>query len=125
MMGADQVGEIFDTAIDLAHVGYGLLRDDDDFEVVVAPMLSTLVFRYRPDILPESVADDVNPRIRTELFRRGSAIVAGTKVDGRSWLKFTLLNPATTVDDLGAILDLVREIGRDLLDELHPHVEAH
>lgn len=125
MMGADQVGEIFDTAIDLAHVGYGLLRDDDDFEVVVAPMLSTLVFRYRPDILPESVADDVNPRIRTELFRRGSAIVAGTKVDGRSWLKFTLLNPATTADDLRAILDLVREIGRDLLDELHPHVEAH
>ena len=32
--------------------------------------------------------------------RRGGAVVAGTKVDGRQYLKFTLLNPETTLDDI-------------------------
>ena len=106
------------TVIDLANVGHGLLRDDPDFEVVVAPALSTLVFRFRPGDVPEGIADDVNPRIRRTIAGRGTAVIAGTVVDGRAWLKFTLLNPETSADDLRAVLDLIREIGRELLDEL-------
>ncbi len=117
-MGADAIGDYFDDVIDLAHVGHGLLRDDPDFEVVVAPALSTLVFRFRPADVPEGIADEVNPRIRRTIAGRGNAVIAGTVVDGRAWLKFTLLNPETTADDLRAVLDLIREIGRELLDEL-------
>lgn len=117
-MGADAIGDYVDDVIDLAHVGHGLLLDDPDFEVVVAPALSTLVFRFRPGDVPDGVADDVNPRIRRTIAGRGNAVIAGTVVDGRAWLKFTLLNPETTADDLRAVLDLIREIGRELLDEL-------
>lgn len=38
--------------------------------------------------------------------------MAGTTLRGRSWLKFTLLNPNTTVADIHGVLDLIREIGR-------------
>ncbi|MGJ9411674.1 pyridoxal phosphate-dependent decarboxylase family protein [Aeromicrobium sp. CF4.19] len=124
MMGADAVGEGFDTVIDLAREGHAILRDDTDLEIRVAPALSTLVFRYRPDGLPEDVADHVNPRIRAALFRGGRAVVAGTTVDGRSWLKLTLLNPAATIDDVRVVLEQVRAAGRDLLDETHPYQEV-
>ncbi len=117
-MGADAIGDYLDDVIDLAHIGYGLLRDDPDFEVVVAPALSTLVFRFRPADVPEGIADEVNPRIRRTIAGGGNAVIAGTVIDGRAWLKFTLLNPETTADDLRAVLDLIREIGRELLDEL-------
>ncbi|KAA1398260.1 aspartate aminotransferase family protein [Aeromicrobium ginsengisoli] len=121
-MGADAIGDYFDAVIDLAAVGHGLLRDDPDFEVVVAPALSTLVFRFRPEEVPEGVADEVNPRIRRTIAGRGDAVMAGTVVGGRAWLKFTLLNPETTVGDVRSVLDLIREIGRELLDELRTEV---
>lgn len=117
IMGAEQVGDIFDAVIDLASEVYECLRDDDDFEVITAPSLSTLVFRFRPVRMGVGTADELNPLIRTRLFDEGKAIVAGTKVDGHSWLKFTLLNPETTRDDLLGILDLIRGIGNDLHDE--------
>jgi L-2,4-diaminobutyrate decarboxylase len=41
-------------------------------------------------------------------------MVAGTKVDGRSWLKLTLLNPLTTTDDVLGILAEVVVVGDEL-----------
>jgi L-2,4-diaminobutyrate decarboxylase len=113
-MGADAIGDAVDTVIDLAEQGHRLLVDDPELEVVTAPTLSTLVFRFRPPGTGEDEADEVNPRIRRALAHGGTAVVAGTKVGGRSWLKLTLLNPTTTVDDLRAVLDLVRSTGHAL-----------
>ena len=42
-------------------------------------------------------------------------MVAATKVDGSTWLKFTLLNPRASVEDITAILDGIREIGAGLV----------
>ncbi|WP_375000717.1 pyridoxal phosphate-dependent decarboxylase family protein [Aeromicrobium sp. CTD01-1L150] len=123
-MGADAVGEGFDAAIDLAREGHAVLRDDPDFEIRVAPTLSTLVFRYRPDGVGEDLSDELNPRIRSALFRDGRAVVAGTRVEGRAWLKLTLLNPAATLEDVCSVLEQVRAAGRDLLDELHSFQEV-
>ncbi len=48
-------------------------------------------------------------------------MVAGTKVDGRHYLKFTLLNPATTVDDIAYVLDLIAGHAERYV---HDHVAA-
>ncbi len=42
-------------------------------------------------------------------------MVAGTKVDGRAWLKLTLLNPLTTADDVLGILAEVVAVGDELV----------
>lgn len=118
-MGADAIGDYVDAVVDLARSGYELMCDDPDLEVVTEPTLSTLVFRFRPPGLAVSVADEVNPDIRRVIAGSGSAVIAGTKVDGHAWLKLTMLNPDTTVDDLRAVLGLVREIGRELVDASH------
>nr|MCW2727592.1 hypothetical protein [Aeromicrobium sp.] len=124
-MGADAIGEYVDAVIDLARAGYDLLRDDADLEVVTAPMLSTLVFRFRPAGLSQADADVVNPAIRRTIAGSGSAVIAGTTSGGRSWLKLTMLNPETTIDDLRAVLDLVCETGHRLVDERHTSQEVH
>lgn len=121
VMGADAVGEMFDTCIDLAHDAWALLDGSDQIEVVIEPALSTLVFRYRPSTIDDPAAlDEINLRIRRALFASGQAIVAGTKVDGRDYLKFTLLNPETQLSDLRAIVDLVGSIGRDVSLDVLP-----
>lgn len=123
-MGADAIGEGFDSVIELASQMYPILRDDPEIEIQIEPTLSTLVFRYRPDSMSEATADDVNPRIRSALFRDGRAVVAGTRIDGHAWLKLTLLNPLATLQSLGQIMSLVRTAGRDLASERRAFEEA-
>ncbi|MFD6493254.1 lysine decarboxylase DesA [Streptomyces sp. NPDC059944] len=108
VMGADGIGELFDEVCDLAAQGWELLAADPRFDVVVEPSLSTLVFRIIPSGVtdPDSI-DRANLYARKALFASGDAVVAGTKVGGRHYLKFTLLNPETTVDDIAAVLDLI------------------
>ncbi|MEV7288124.1 aspartate aminotransferase family protein [Streptomyces sp. NPDC093252] len=107
-MGADGVGALFDEVCDLAAEGYRLLTADPRFDVAAEPVLSTLVFRYVPAAVTDPAAvDRANLYARKALFASGEAVVAGTKVAGRHYLKFTLLNPETTPSDLTAVLDLL------------------
>ncbi|WP_433293962.1 pyridoxal phosphate-dependent decarboxylase family protein [Actinoplanes sp. CA-030573] len=116
-IGSDRIGEMFDAVVDRAHEAHRHLLDDPDFEVLAAPTLSTLLFRYRPAGLSVPECDVLTPRLRQRLFHDGRAIVAGTTAGGHHWLKFTLLNPNTTMAHLRDVLDLIREIGRDLAGE--------
>jgi L-2,4-diaminobutyrate decarboxylase len=114
IMGPDAVGDYFDAAIDLAHRVHDELTGMPDLEVAAPPALSTLVFRYRPDGLSGHEAGGLNARIRAELYRRGTGMVAATKVGASTWLKLTLLNPRATTSDITAVLDEVRDIGAEL-----------
>ncbi|MFE9254717.1 pyridoxal phosphate-dependent decarboxylase family protein [Streptomyces sp. NPDC006879] len=122
IMGADGVGQLFDEVIDLASAGWQIIDADPRFEVVVRPQLSTLVFRYHPTatMRPELV-DEANLHARKALFASGEAVVAGTKVDGDQYLKFTLLNPQTTTADLVAVLDLLATHAEQYLGEALVH----
>jgi len=68
-------------------------------EVVCRPELSTLVFRLA------DASDEANLQAREALLAAGSAVIAMTRVDGRQYLKFTLLNPDTTLRDIAEVLD--------------------
>ncbi|WP_406402232.1 aspartate aminotransferase family protein [Streptomyces sp. NBC_00879] len=118
VMGADGVGQLFDEVCDLAAAGWELLAADPRYDVVVQPQLSTLVYRY----IPRSAADPAeidraNLYARKALFASGEAVVAGTKVGGRQYLKFTLLNPETTTEDIAAVLDLIAGHAEQYLGE--------
>ncbi|MEE1739626.1 aspartate aminotransferase family protein [Streptomyces sp. BE147] len=108
VMGADGIGALFDEVCDRAAEGWRLLDADPRFEVAVRPQLSTLVFRYVPArVTAPAGIDRANLYARKALFASGEAVVAGTKVGSRQYLKVTLLNPGTSVEDLAAVLDLL------------------
>ncbi|MFE2633211.1 pyridoxal phosphate-dependent decarboxylase family protein [Streptomyces scopuliridis] len=108
VMGADGIGQLFDEVCELAAEGWRLLAADPRYDVVVEPRLSTLVFRYVPArITSPSAIDRANLHARKALFASGEAVVAGTSVGGRQYLKFTLLNPETSIRDITAVLDLI------------------
>jgi L-2,4-diaminobutyrate decarboxylase len=110
IMGADALGALFDEVVERAAEAWELLVTDRRFEVVTKSPLSTVVFRYLPaETAAHELADDANLYAREALAASGEALVAGTKVDGRQYLKFTLLNPETTVADIRYVLDLIAE----------------
>ncbi|MDG4839645.1 aspartate aminotransferase family protein [Micromonospora sp. WMMD967] len=107
VMGPDALGALFDEVVDRAADAWQLVSEDPRFEVVTRSELSTVVFRYLPTGPGRELADAANLHAREALAASGLAVVAGTRVDGHHFLKFTLLNPATTVDDVDHVLELI------------------
>lgn len=116
-MGPDAIGSYVDTVVALAERAAQTLADDPHLELCAEPSLSTLVLRFRPDGMGEDAADRLQERIRQTVYERGTAMVAATKVDGRCWLKLTLLNPLATLDDVLAVTGQLSAVGRELTRE--------
>ncbi|PWG14122.1 pyridoxal-dependent decarboxylase [Streptomyces sp. V2] len=108
VMGAEGIGELFDEVVDRADHAWRLMARDQRFDVVTRPTLSTLVFRYEPrsEAGPEAV-DRANLYAREMLSSAGVAVIAATVVKGRHHLKFTLLNPETSIADIAYVLELI------------------
>ncbi|MFJ3444557.1 pyridoxal phosphate-dependent decarboxylase family protein [Streptomyces sp. NPDC086081] len=80
------------------------------FELHAPPVLSTVLFR------PADTPDATVAAVRRALLTDGTAVLGRARLDGRLWLKATLLNPATGPDDLAALLQLVAESRATLVE---------
>lgn len=110
IIGERSIGEAFDRVIHLARQTHMLLLSEPSVDVVHRPQLSTVVFRIKPGLYErEEDIDELNREIRKGLSRSGEAIVAGTKIFGRQYLKFTLLNPSTTIQDVQTVVKLIKQ----------------
>lgn len=108
-LGQDGLGALVDRTLALADDVAGLLRADPAFELACEPTLNAVTFRYRPvrehaHCDPGPWADHVTEAAREQLFDAGTAVVARTTVDDRAHVKFTLMNPRTTVADIQSVL---------------------
>lgn len=117
VMGADAVGELVDAVVDLAQAAHQRLRQDDRVEVLAAPELSTLLLRPVAPGLDPAAVDALVPRVRAALWEGGEHVVAATVVDGRRWLKLTLLNPMAGVEDVMSVIEGIVAAADDLLGE--------
>ncbi|TQV84725.1 aspartate aminotransferase family protein [Exilibacterium tricleocarpae] len=116
IMGPGKLGDVFERVTALARQAYCLLDAQSSIDVLHRPELSTLVFRYRPnESHSASEIDAANEFIRKAIFRSGQAVIASTKVGARRYLKFTILNPATTLADIEAVVELIIAYGRQYL----------
>jgi len=97
-------------ALDLYHS----IKDDDNFEIAHKPELSTLVFRYKANGVEEdAIHNTINLYIKNTLFKSGQASIASTKLNDKTYLKFTLLNPKSTINDLLSIIAMIKETGNN------------
>jgi L-2,4-diaminobutyrate decarboxylase len=120
-MGRRRLGSYIDEIIALAQQTAVLLRRDPDFELLHQPEISALVFRYAPPgarvELTEGQLSDLNLAIRKAMFNEGKALVAGTRVNQEVYLKFTLLNPLTTITDIQDIIKIIKRHGKEYLNQ--------
>jgi len=108
VMGAEQIGNVFDKVIKLAKQTHAILNQDDEFEVIHQPEISTLVFRFYQKNLPNELLNTVNNQIKEKCFKAGECAIARTKVKGVQYLKFTLLNPTTSIKHISEILSEIK-----------------
>ncbi|MFC7154904.1 pyridoxal phosphate-dependent decarboxylase family protein [Halomarina halobia] len=115
-LGRRRLAALVEYTLDLADEVAARIAADPDLELATEPALNAVVFRYVPSSAAGDGgrADRINESIRDALLAEGDAVLARTEVGGRTHLKFTLLNPRTTVEDAEGILRRVTALGRDL-----------
>lgn len=120
-VGAEAIGRLFDAGCALARTTYQRMLAEPRLDLLHAPELGTIVFRFRPSLgLAPEVLDELNEAIRTDLAARGEAMLAATRVRGRRYLKFTLLNAETTPAQMDEIVTLVLCTGERLAADRVP-----
>ena len=100
-LGRSGLGALTEAVCAQAHAFAALVAEHPGFDLHAAPVISTVLFR------PAGADDRHVAAVRRRLLEEGRAVVGRARVDGRLWLKATLLNPHTRTDDLTALLKLV------------------
>ncbi|WP_128895901.1 pyridoxal phosphate-dependent decarboxylase family protein [Longirhabdus pacifica] len=119
-MGLAQFANMIEHVMALAQQTADYMEHDDAFKLMQRPTLSTVVFRYTADHKESDPygseyterQNQLHQHIRWKLIQDGEAIVAKTKVNGQVCLKFTLLNPRTTLEDITSILEDIKDIAK-------------
>jgi len=104
---ADYVDVTFDLARQLAE----LLQATDDFELAMHPQSNIVCFRHRAPGVDD--LDGHQRALRQAVIRSGEFYLVQTDLPGGTFLRTVLMNPFTTVADLQALLDLIRELAKD------------
>ncbi|MEU9152982.1 aminotransferase class V-fold PLP-dependent enzyme [Streptomyces sp. NPDC048417] len=100
-LGRSGLGTLIDQVCARAREFAALVREHPGFELYDRPNISTVLFR------PAKATDDDVAGIRRRLLHDGRAVLGRARLDGRLWLKATLLNPHTRPDELALLLKLV------------------
>lgn len=105
-------------------IGHGLkqagllaekINDEPALYLVMKPEMNAVVFKYCPEHSFEKVEEDeINREIQQQLYASGEAVIAKTKIDGRQFLKCTLLNPLTIEKDIDHVIQSVIGAGREI-----------
>jgi L-2,4-diaminobutyrate decarboxylase len=100
-LGRTGLGALTDQVCARAQEFADLVQDRPGLELYDRPTISTVLFR------PAGATDDTVAAVRRRLLHEGRAVLGRARLDGRLWLKVTLLNPHTRPDDLAHLLKLV------------------
>jgi glutamate/tyrosine decarboxylase-like PLP-dependent enzyme len=108
--------EGYEQRVDRLFVLAGWVRDEictrEDFRLVREPQATNVCFRYRP---PGTTSEhEATVRIRERLVRSGRFLINYATLDGQATFRIVLSNPATTEQDLAALLDEIEVLGKEL-----------
>jgi L-2,4-diaminobutyrate decarboxylase len=106
--------EYIDSRYGLAASFAALLRDENGFELAVEPESNIVCFRYAPAGYNDQTINKLNAIIRDKIIKGGSFYIVQAELDGRLWLRVTIINPVTTIHDLRNLLLEIRKIASSL-----------
>lgn len=102
-MGEAGMAETIERQFDLTAEVYAYLQSLPDFECPVAPQSNILCFRVKG-------ADDGQLTLRDRLLARGDYYVSSASLNGQRYLRLTLTNPATSLNEIKGLVDELREL---------------
>lgn len=99
--------EIVTSLFDLGKQFSELIKERKNFELAVEPESNIVCFRFVDNSKSEEELSFINRQIRKIIIEEGKFFIVQTEVKGKTYLRTSLMNPFTSIDDL---IDLLNEI---------------
>lgn len=109
--GKSYFKEYIDSRYDLATTFAIMIKSERQFELAVEPESNIVCFRYAPEGHNNLTLNNINSAIRDKIIKEGSFYIVQTELDGKIWIRLTIINPITSEDDLKNLLLRITEIG--------------
>jgi L-2,4-diaminobutyrate decarboxylase len=103
------------TLYDLGRSFGASIQKDPQLELAVIPMSNIVCFRYVSPSISDDLLNEINLNIRQQLLEEGTFYIVQTRLLGVQYLRTTIMNPFTSLNDLKELLNLVKEKGAALL----------
>ncbi|HRY99761.1 MAG TPA: pyridoxal-dependent decarboxylase [Bacteroidales bacterium] len=98
--------EYIDSRYDMTRRFAQMVVERPGWEIATAPMSNILCFRYAPSGLGPEETNNLNATLRERFRQEGRFYLVKTLLDGRLWLRMTVMNPFTAEPEMRDILDL-------------------
>ncbi|MEM7207556.1 MAG: aminotransferase class I/II-fold pyridoxal phosphate-dependent enzyme [Pseudomonadota bacterium] len=92
------------------------IEQHDKLELVSAPQLSILTYRFVVPGLSDDEIDSLNSAIRDQIQIDGDYMMSPTQVNGRPVLRVSIVNHATRAEHIDGLLEGVLRIGKNLTE---------
>lgn len=100
-----------DRLFDLAKVFATMIQARPTFELAIEPEANIVNFRF---VNTSNDLNGCNSAIRKQLLQAGKFYIVQTTLNGKLYLRTTIMNPLTTEQDLAALLNEIEHISRIL-----------
>ncbi len=107
MFGRQLFEALVETTFALGLRFYELLEAHEDFEPFCRPECNIVVFRYLPEKIRDRSEEEIDKfqlQLRRAVVESGDFYLVQTNLDGRNYLRATIINPLTTEEHLRGLL---------------------
>jgi L-2,4-diaminobutyrate decarboxylase len=97
--GNNYYREYIESRYDLACKFADLIKSNHDFELAVEPESNIVCFRYNKKMRNDLDLNQINAAIRDKVIKEGSFYVVQVELNGKIWIRLTIINPVTSIDE--------------------------
>jgi len=106
--------EYIDSRYDLTLVFARLVKSESQFELAVEPESNIICFRFAPKEYDDISLNRINSEIRDMIIKEGSFYIVQAELNGKIWLRLTIINPVTSETTLKELLVRVSDLGKEI-----------
>jgi L-2,4-diaminobutyrate decarboxylase len=106
--------QYIDERYDLTTAFAQIVKSDKQLQLATEPQSNIICFRFAPEGFEDHALNQINSEIRDTIIKEGSFYIVQVELDGKIWLRLTIINPVTSLDDLIGLLVRVRSVGEEI-----------
>lgn len=111
--GDNYLKEYIESRYNLASLFAEIIKNESDFSLAIEPESNIVCFRYSPSGREDTELNRINAGIRDKIVKEGSFYIVQAELDGKIWIRLTIINPVTSVDNLKNLILRIKEIGSE------------
>ena len=109
--GKSYYSQYIDSRYDLTADFALMIKSDCQLQLATEPESNIICFRFAPEGYNDLVLNKINSEIRSKIIKEGSFYIVQTELEGKIWIRLTIINPVTSENDLKSLLDRVKVLG--------------